>query len=120
VNEFYKTHILANPCEINLDSKEITKLKEHCEKQIRLSNKFNDPKHYEEHELVLRILNNYEVLQKQIADLKQKNKFLINNLKTLKEFYINDFEENNIGLIPLSNLSKNIDIILKGLEGNNE
>lgn len=43
----------------------------------------------------------------------QKYKEIIDKLKQLKEFYINDFKERDVALIPLSNLTKNIDNILK-------
>lgn len=43
----------------------------------------------------------------------KKQKEVIDRIKRLKQFYIKDFEERNITMIPLSNLTKNIDIILK-------
>lgn len=53
-----------------------------------------------------------------IEDLEQqvkKQKEVIDKIKRLKQFYIKDFEERDITMIPLSNLTKNIDIVLKGV-----
>lgn len=43
----------------------------------------------------------------------KKQQEAIDKIKRLKQFYIKDFEERNITMIPLSNLTKNIDIVLK-------
>jgi len=45
---------------------EINKLKNHCEKQIRLGKTFGDVKHSEEHKTVLNLINENERLQSQL------------------------------------------------------
>lgn len=57
-----------------------------------------------------------ELLLEYVEQLEQqckKQKEVIDRIKRLKQFYIKDFEERNITMIPLSNLTKNIDIVLK-------
>ena len=55
------------------------------------------------------ILKDNEFLEQQC----KKQKEIIDKIKKLKQFYIKDFEERNITMIPLFNLTKNIDIVLK-------
>lgn len=59
-----------------------------------------------------------ELLLEYVEQLEQqvkKQKEVIDKIKQLKQFYIKDFEERDITMIPLSNLTKNIDIVLKGV-----
>ena len=51
---------------------------------------------------------------KEVLDYIDSLEQQIDKLKQLKQFYINDFNERSLEFITLSNLTKNIDIILKG------
>lgn len=62
-----------------LISKDLAKLINHCEKQIKLSYAFNDKKHLEEHETILKIIDEYKKVKHENQELRRNISSILNN-----------------------------------------
>lgn len=66
-----------------------------------------------EKEALQSLLDSYKIQRKQLNDAFSNGWIHKDKIKEMKEFYINEYTNKNITLIPLKNIIENINVLLE-------